>query len=103
MSLRPKIDPSLKKQNTTIRLEPELRKKLEAIASFEYRPLANQIHVFLIEAVERYFEKGINIFYDEDLGEVQFTPEFIEAANDEGQAWLEAQRQASSRSRKRGS
>ena len=43
------------KKNLTVRLDTELRDKLEFIAEREYRTLANQITVFLINGVNLYF------------------------------------------------
>ena len=52
------------KKNLTVRLDTELRDKLEFIAEREYRTLANQITVFLINGVNSYLEnKQVNEAY----------------------------------------
>jgi hypothetical protein len=56
-----------KKLNTSIRLEPDLRKKLEAIADLEFRSLANQIHLFLLYATEDYIQTH-NLEFDAKEG-----------------------------------
>lgn len=44
------------KKNLTVRLEPEMRSMLEAIAEHELRTLANQIYVFMRQSIDRYLE-----------------------------------------------
>jgi hypothetical protein len=48
-------------------LEPNLRKKLEAISDLEFRSLANQIHYFLLYAADEYIQaRGLE--FDEKEG-----------------------------------
>ena len=56
------------KKNLTVRLDTELRDKLEFIAEREYRTLANQITVFLINGVNSYFNNdGVKEAYQNHL------------------------------------
>lgn len=60
------------KKNLTIRLAPELRKKLEFIAEREMRTLANQMTVFLTQGVKDYFsDESNNKAYKDYLASVE--------------------------------
>ena len=52
------------KQNLTVRIDPEMRQKLETIAEHEVRTLANQIYVFLRQGIDRYLEDNHLKFRD---------------------------------------
>ena len=42
------------KKNLTIRIDDEMREKLQLVADREMRPLANQVLYFLAQALDRY-------------------------------------------------
>lgn len=48
------------KENLTIRLDPDIRAKLEFIAKRELRTLSNQITRFVIDGIECYME-GLSV------------------------------------------
>ena len=63
------------KKNLTVRLEPEMRSMLEAIAEHELRTLANQIYVFMRQSVDRYLESNQVKFRVSDDGKWSIVPE----------------------------
>ena len=44
-------------KNITVRLDGDTRKKLKMIADREYRPISNQIGLFVREGIMRYAEE----------------------------------------------
>jgi len=55
------------KRNLTVRMDDELREKLELIAAREMRTLANQITYFLAGAIEEYISQN-ELFYSPEEG-----------------------------------
>lgn len=56
------------KKNMTIRLDDELREKLQLVADREMRPLANQMVYFLAQGLENYImQNALNYLPEEGL------------------------------------
>lgn len=58
----------LAKKNLTVRLDPEIRRMLEAIAEVELRTLANQITLFLQKGIADYMLENKIKFVESDDG-----------------------------------
>lgn len=55
------------KRNLTIRIDDEMREKLQLIADREMRPLANQVIYFLAQGLNGYLKEH-ELQYDEENG-----------------------------------
>ena len=58
------------KYSTSIRLEQDLKEKINAIANYEMRSIANQIQLFLNQSVDLYLNNK-NIYHNKDLKEIK--------------------------------
>ena len=64
------------KKNLTVRLDPDLRMTLEAIAESELRTLANQITVFLRQGITEYKKTHkVKFAYSSDGNKLEVRPD----------------------------
>lgn len=60
------------KKNLTIRIDDEMREKLQLVADREMRPLANQVLYFLAQALGKYTEGTLMTPEEHEAKKVQF-------------------------------